>query len=194
MECESLPRPVFFEDQVLSAEDLQALEDHERAAMARRSLLLGWGIVRGMKAAIHDIPERLKIKRGFALSPLGREICLIRDLILDLRDVLAGAITDPCDPKKWREIGAGQRKEMLYLAIRYAECLMTCVASTSEQGGTRPTRIGESFEIGFLADVPFGEDDGWVILAKVMFADRGRILEIDNGMRRKICWCEDVPE
>ena len=90
-------RPRYFDRQVLRAEDLgleQAEIDRRRRQLSR--FLHGWGVVAGFAldaAAMSSDPERppdeslsgteLRVRAGFAVTPLGTEIFLPEDVVLD---------------------------------------------------------------------------------------------------------------
>ena len=94
-----LDRPRDFDRQLLIAEDLsleQGFADRRLALLARH--LLGWGVAAGFELSTRPPspaagPVDLAVSPGYALTPLGDEVYLPQEVVID--DIVA-AIIDAC--------------------------------------------------------------------------------------------------
>jgi hypothetical protein len=95
LEC--LCRPRFFAGQLLSEEDLRALDHYviEKNKLHNR-YLHGWGVVCGLDVLCHECKGWLTIKQGYALDPCGNDIIVCKDYPFDV----CAAINKCCDRKR----------------------------------------------------------------------------------------------
>lgn len=111
-----LDRPLYFDRQLLIADDLsleQGFEDRRLALLARN--VLGWGVASGFRLSTRPpspVPDGvdLVISPGFALTPLGDEVYLPQDVVIDdIAAVMARICGTPADCTIVEE-GAGNAK------------------------------------------------------------------------------------
>jgi hypothetical protein len=95
LEC--LCRPRFFAGQLLSEEDLRALDHYviEKNKLHNR-YLHGWGVVCGLEVLCHECKGWVTIKQGYALDPCGNDIIVCKDYPFDV----CAAINKCCDRKR----------------------------------------------------------------------------------------------
>src|ERR1700730_4809182 len=95
LEC--LCRPRFFAGQLLSEEDLRALDHYivEKNKLHNR-YLHGWGVVCGLEVVCHECKGWVIIKSGYALDPCGNDIIVCEDYCFDL----CAKIRECCDRKR----------------------------------------------------------------------------------------------
>jgi hypothetical protein len=90
-----LDRPLYFDRQLLIAEDLsleQGFADRRLALLARHTL--GWGVAAGFQLTTRPpAPGDLAVSPGYALTPLGDEVYLAQEIVI--ADI-AAAIVDAC--------------------------------------------------------------------------------------------------
>jgi hypothetical protein len=125
LEC--LCRPRFFAGQLLSEEDLRALDHYiiEKNKLHNR-YLHGWGVVCGLEVLCHECKGWVNIKQGYALDPCGNDIILCQDTPFDV----CAAINKCCERKRkdWDcEPMAGPSpdcsdvEQSWYITLRYRE-------------------------------------------------------------------------
>jgi hypothetical protein len=94
-----LDRPLYFDRQLLIADDLsleQGFEDRRLSLLARN--VLGWGVAAGFGLSTRPLSPAaagvdLAISPGFALTPLGDEVYLSQEAVID---DIAAAIAEAC--------------------------------------------------------------------------------------------------
>lgn len=96
-----LRRPVFFDRQSLTAEDLNCLVEYVRAERRRHNrTVVGWGVTGGLEVAADEAePWTLRIGRGHAIARSGTEIELLRADSFDICEAVRTCIDlpDPCE-------------------------------------------------------------------------------------------------
>lgn len=99
-----LDRPLYFDRQLLVAEDLsleQGFEDRRLALLARN--VVGWGVAAGFQLSTRPLSPvaaglDLAISPGFALTPLGDEVYLSQEVVIDdITAAMAAACGTPAD-------------------------------------------------------------------------------------------------
>ncbi len=142
LEC--LCRPRFFAGQLLSEEDLRALDHYviEKNKLHNR-YLHGWGVVCGLEVLCHECKGWVNIKQGYALDPCGNDIIVCKDYPFDV----CAAINKCCDRKRkdWEcEPMAGPPPDCSdvpqcwYITLRYREFEsrgITALKSSSQSSG-----------------------------------------------------------
>lgn len=158
-----LERVNYFPRQLLTADDLVADQEYFIAKLRRHNRYLhGWGVVCGLNISVAPTaqsPWQIQIGAGYALGPYGDEIYVPNPVLLDLAQCGPGASTDPCDPGSLLQSGLSKTGIVLYIAIRYEECLSRPVrvlpgGCGCSDSGCEPSRITDSYEIQCLADLP----------------------------------------
>src|SRR5262245_23945563 len=107
-----ITRPVFSENQILSAADVNGIVNHARGALARHGRILhSWGIASGLQLQAEERQDNsgnyveVTVSPGIAIDGRGREIVVTEDFRLseDLFDQLnvAQSVTDPSNPPKY---------------------------------------------------------------------------------------------
>jgi hypothetical protein len=125
LEC--LCRPRFFAGQLLSEEDLRALDHYliEKNKLHNR-YVHGWGVVCGLEVVCHPCRGWVTIKSGYAIDPCGNDIIVCEDYSFDL----CARIRECCDRKRnrWECEPMGPRPEdcqdieqCWYVTLRYRE-------------------------------------------------------------------------
>jgi hypothetical protein len=156
----ALERVRYFQRQLLTAEDMVADQEYFRQKLRRHNRFLhGWGVVCGLEvvaAPTEADPWRVRIGPGYALSPQGDEIFVGEAVHLDLEECGPGASTDPCEPGLLH--GRPGARGVLYVAIRYAECVARPVRSAVSCGcdelSCEYSRVRDSFEVQCLSELP----------------------------------------
>jgi hypothetical protein len=142
LEC--LCRPRFFAGQLLSEEDLRALDHYviEKNKLHNR-YLHGWGVVCGLEVLCHECKGWVTIKQGYALDPCGNDIIVCKDYPFDL----CAKIKECCDRKRkdWEcEPMAGPPpdctdvEQCWFVTLRYREFEsrgITALQSSSQSSG-----------------------------------------------------------
>ncbi len=209
----ALERVRYFQRQLLTADDMLTDQDYFREKMRRHNRLLhGLGVVCGLEvtaAPTAEAPWRVRISEGYALGPQGDEISVAGDVFLDLARCGPGVTTDPCDPGRLH--GDAAARGILYVAIRYAECLTRPVRSAAACGCDdllcEYSRVRDSYELECLTEpppmpeapdlcarkplpCPPCPEEPWVVLARVALPDslEDNVAngQIDHGVRRTL--------
>lgn len=134
----ALQRVRYFPGQLVTADDLRQDQDYLRERLRRQNLQLhGWGLVCGL--VVEAEAGLLRIKPGYAISPLGDDIFV--DQVVELRMV------DLDLPSSG------------YVAIRYTECATKPVrmmpdTCACDETACEYSRIQDGFQIDFLAKLP----------------------------------------
>lgn len=142
-------RPVFSENQILAAADVNGIVNHARTARSRHNQHLhDWGIAHGLELVAEDRTDtsgaykEVSLAPGVAIDGHGREIVLTEThrLSEDLFDQLnvAESVTDPADPPQYPVFLLARDQQQQRSAMAPSACL-----------GSEPTRTVEGFEITF---------------------------------------------
>lgn len=142
-------RPVFSENQILSAADVNSIVNHARNAAARHNRYLhSWGIATGLELVAETREGsggshvEVTLNPGLAINGNGREILVgeSQRLSEDLFDQLniAESVTDPATPPRYPVLLIGRDKAQQGSALAPSLCQ-----------DNSPTRTLESFEITF---------------------------------------------
>jgi len=95
LEC--LCRPRFFAGQLLSEEDLRALDHYIIGKNKLHNRYVhGWGVVCGLEVVCHQCRGWVTIKSGYAIDPCGNDIIVCEDYSFDL----CARIRECCDRKR----------------------------------------------------------------------------------------------
>jgi hypothetical protein len=161
----SLERVRFYQRQLVTAADLNQLQDYLRARLRRHNRLMhGWGVVCGGEVAPAAADWSVTIPPLYALGPQGDEIVVDEPLTVDLRREgldghAASACHDPADP--WCSSVQVARKPgtPLYLAVAYAECPARPVrvqpaGCGCEDGQCEYSRIRDGHAVRVLTELP----------------------------------------
>lgn len=162
-----LERVRYFPRQLLTADDMRAEQEYLRQRQRRfNRFVIGWGVACGLEVVFDPKrPNEVRVCPGYAIGPWGDEIYVPEAVTVEF----GGRFTDPEDPcepspramgRPWR--GASPLSSAgltIYVAIRYAECLVRPVRTTAPGCGCDETaceysRVRDSFEIDFLRALP----------------------------------------
>ena len=129
----------FFAGRLLTAKDFTAEQDYLLGRLRRHNRLLhSSGVVEGLQvsATSDTSAPRVTVGPGYALDPLGNEICVCVAAVL------------PLPPKG----------TSLHVVICHRECLTDPVPVSSDPAGpdstTKPSRIADTFELLLTAALP----------------------------------------
>jgi len=142
-------RPIFSENQILSAADVNGIVNHARDASARHNRYLhDWGIADGLTLTAEEREDtagtymEVSVAPGVALDGNGREIVVAEAFRLseDLFDQLnvAESVTDPNNPPQYPVFILGRDQSQQGTAMAPAICQ-----------GSASTRTVEGFEVTF---------------------------------------------
>ncbi len=125
LEC--LCRPRFFPGQILTADDLNRLEQYlvEKNKLHNR-YLHGWGVVCGLEVVCHPCPGYVTVHGGYALSPCGEDIIVCREEVVNVCDLIARCRppAQPMDcvpPRPQEDPRCKEQVEEWILAVCYDE-------------------------------------------------------------------------
>jgi len=161
-------RPVFFDGQLLTSDDLQALVAYTRGKnRLHNRYLVGSGVVCGLEVVCsRAAPGSVVVRSGYALDCCGNDIVVACDQQVDLMGLIAGlsgdGCADPCPPPA-TDTGqqAGPRPRRYELVVEYAETpgdLVAPYASGNESSrACEPTRWNEGYR--FALRCPDGRCD-----------------------------------
>jgi hypothetical protein len=142
LEC--LCRPRFYAGQLLTEEELNALDRYvvEKNKLHNR-YLHGWGVVCGLEVRCDPCGSHVIVPPGYALSPCGEDIVVCRDQPVDVCDLIKQC-RPPKGPDCTPRVAAGadpcqSQPQQWVLAIRYAE---TLARSTRPLGVSRDPVCG----------------------------------------------------
>lgn len=160
-----LERTRFFPRQLITPDDLTQDQIYFREKMRRHNRLLhGWGVVCGARVRQGQGTCEVVIEPGYILGPFGDEIVIDQEVTVDLcRESLDGNAVSPCgdllDP--WcSDVRVNRRAgQVLYLAVKYAECRSRPVRVPANGCGCNEqeceySRIRDSFAIKVLTSLP----------------------------------------
>jgi hypothetical protein len=161
----SLERVRFFQRQLITAADLNQVQDYLRAQNRRHNRMMhGWGVVCGCEVSPGKDDYTVVIQPGYVLGPQGDEIVVDGPLTVDLRREgldgnAAGSCMDVNDP--WCSGVQVERHAgtPLYLAVAYAECPSHPVrvqpaGCGCDDGNCEYSRIRDGFAIRVLENLP----------------------------------------
>jgi hypothetical protein len=142
-------RPIFSENQILSAADVNGIVTHARGARERHNRFLhSWGIAFGLELTTQDRQDtsgkfvEVSVQPGIAIDGTGREIVVTEAFRLseDLFDQLnvAENITDPDNPPKYPVFILGRDQRQQPSAMSRSACFRN-----------EPSRTAEGYEITF---------------------------------------------
>jgi hypothetical protein len=142
-------RPIFSENQILSAADVNGIVNHARDAMARHDRYLhSWGIANGLELTGTEREDtagkylEVTLSPGIAIDGTGREIVVadeqrLSEVLFDQLNI-AESVSDPNDPPRYPVYLLGRDEKMQSVSTSAAFC-----------AGTGSTRTIEGFEITF---------------------------------------------
>ena len=185
----TLERVRYFPRQLITADDMRAEQEWVRQKRRLHTRMLhGFGVVCGlsvMAPSQDDPPRQVTICPGYAATPQGDEVAVCEPTALDLG---SGATDpEPCgDPWPCPPRGAmpGKDDQVVFVAIRYAECLTRPVrvhpaGCGCDTAGCERSRIRESFELTVLWELPQShvnarkEDLAWRAMVKAAGGEAG---------------------
>ncbi len=196
----------YFSRQLITAEDMRAEQEYILNKLRRHNRMLhGTGVVCGLEvsdATDTEHPQRVAVTCGYALTPLGDEVCVTRVSYLDL--ATCGTTSgDPCLPVTSSSMvttSANTPRGDVFVGVCYDECPSRPVRVTAAGCGcgdsscdysrtadgwrlscwpvpedwTRPSRPGTCADaIDMLSTCPGAPDHECVILARVSFSTTG---------------------
>lgn len=141
--CVGLERVRFYSRQVVTAEDLNAQEDYQRARLRRHNVYLhGFGIVCGLGVTIPKQGFVISVEAGYALSPCGDEVCVPKAFEWDLEKELVAQL--PCPPRDLEG-------KLLVVGVRPVDCPTGAVRVAADrcgcdEGRCEFSRIRETYE------------------------------------------------
>jgi hypothetical protein len=157
---------------LVEPDDLSQDTIYLRDKMRRHNRLLhGWGVVCGcnvrpaLDAAGVAVPWCFKLETGCCLGPYGDDIVVPAEATLDVRKVdvegnLAAACGEPSDPWCAEVVVPRPAGELLYLAIRYDECLSRPIRSLDDCGcgcgdqDCQYSRVRDGYALKLLRELP----------------------------------------
>lgn len=163
--CSPLERVRYFPRQCINAEDMRMAHEYLYEKMRRHNRFLhGWGVVCGLLVEPTNNADsnwQITICPGYALTPQGDEIYLCEPVHFDLKtgaqEPETCTVKWPCPPEG--AMPSTKQRSIVYLAIRFAECLSRPVRIHSagcgcDEAGCEYSRIRDSFEIKLLWKLP----------------------------------------
>lgn len=133
-DCNEFVRPRFFDGMLLTADDFQTQQEYHRNKLRMHNRCFhGCRIACGLEVNFRR--NNVYIEPGMALDCQGNELVL-------------------CDPVK---VSLPSRKMRFFLTVSYSEIEMNPVpvfTSGCDSDSTEPSRIQESFELGWTARFP----------------------------------------
>ena len=161
-----LERVRYFPRQLLTADDMAVEQDYFRQKLRRHNRYLhGWGVVCGCTievAPTATLPWQVRVCPGYAVGPQGDDILIDDCVLFDLKTGLQPP--DPCTVK-WPCPPTGEMpstesgRNLVYLAVRYAECYTRPVRVHPAGCGCDETsceysRVRDAFELKLLWQLP----------------------------------------
>lgn len=170
----TLERVRYFPRQLIKAEDMRAEQDYFVDKMRRHNRHLhGWGVVCGLDVTPpgkSDPITQVTICPGYLVTPQGDDVHLHDAVTFDV--ALGAQVPEPtCEPWPCPPRGKmpGERGlRVIFLAVRYAECLSRPVhvhpagcGCGCGSNGCEHSRISESFEVKALWELPQSHIDAY---------------------------------
>jgi hypothetical protein len=166
-EDSALERVRYYPRQLLTADDLATDQDYHRQKARRHNRFLhGWGVVCGLEvkaAPEKGRPWRVQVCPGYAVTPQGDEIRITEAVALDLATG-AQSTPDPCAeawpcPPTGTMPGGPGKVALVYVAVRYAECLtrperVLAAGCGCDETSCELSRVREAFELRVLWELP----------------------------------------
>lgn len=142
-------RPIFSENQILSAADVNSIVNHAKDARSRHNRYLhSWGIAEGLQLQTEKLQDssgtylEVNVTPGVAIDGNGREIVVPEAFRLseDVFDQLnvAESVTDPNNPPKYPVFLFGRDKRQQDSSMKQSACF-----------GSEPTRTLEGYDYTF---------------------------------------------
>lgn len=180
-------RPVFFDGQLLTSDDLQALVTYSRGKhRLHNRYVVGSGVVCGLEVVCsRTAPGSVVVRSGYALDCCGNDIVVACDQQVDLMELVArlsgDGCTDPCPPPT----DAGEQGKpcprRYELVIEYTETagdLVAPYASGNESSrACEPTRYQEGYRFSLRCPDGRSDDPSGLVRALACCADAKRHLE-----------------
>lgn len=157
-----LERVRYYPRQLLTVEDMQVEQEYFRQKTRRHNRMLhGWGVVCGLSVSASPgdgLPWQVRIEDGYALSPQGDEIYVPDPICYDLAKCSMVSGEEQCEPGRPAP-RPNERRQSVYLAIRYRECPTRPVRTQPggcgcDDNGCEHSRIRDDFELGCLFELP----------------------------------------
>lgn len=152
LEC--LCRPRFFAGQILTDEDLNALQNYliEKNRLHNR-YLHGWGVVCGLEVRCHACDNYVTVETGYALSPCGDDIIVCRQDTVDVCALIGQCRRvdrryPECEPPRPTDTNCAGVTEDWVLAICYDEKTARRVTPLRGGGGMGGCRCGGAGSCG----------------------------------------------
>jgi hypothetical protein len=148
----TVARPVYFQRQNVSAEDLNVLFSHDAAEWRQHNLSQhGCGVVCGLAVHWGEVGKTVRVTPGYAVGPQGDEILVPEEQTIAVD--CTGLDCDEClDPSQQCSENA------VYIAIRYTTEPSCQRPISPERCAAKedclPVRICDSFEIGCRSEKP----------------------------------------
>ncbi len=127
----------YFSRQLITAEDMRAEQEYFLNKLRRHNRMLhGSGVVCGLEvsdASDSAHPQRVAVSCGYALTPLGDEVCVTKLSYLDV-DTCGMTSGDPCLPTTSSSVvttSAGTTRGDVFVGVCYAECASRPVRVTA---------------------------------------------------------------
>jgi hypothetical protein len=164
-------RPRYYPRQLITPVEMTLEQTYFRDKLRRHNRLFhGWGVLCGAEVcAVRNSTGdgweswKVRVRSGYALAPIGEEIVISKERILDLRvtsaiggpEDLSSEIIDP-----WcRPVYQDNLPEWVYVAVRYRETMTRPVRAQPVGCGYSDTsceysRICDGYEFGILSNCP----------------------------------------
>jgi hypothetical protein len=138
-------RPVYFQRQHVTAEDLNALFEHETAEWREHDRSQhGCGVVCGLAVHWVEVGKTVRVTPGYAVGPQGDEILVAEEQVVAVD--CAGPAVDDCE-----DGGCDGCESAVYIAIRYTtedSCQRPIPPERcAPKDDCLPVRVRDSFEI-----------------------------------------------
>lgn len=164
--CSTLERVHYFTRQLMTADDMIVEQEYFREKLRRHNRYLhGWGVTCGCAVfadPTSEMPWRVKICPGYAVSPQGDEIAICQSTYFNLAGDWNKA-DDPC-AKPWPcppagPFGGSEEDHRVFLAVRYAECnarpvRIHPVGCSCSDAACEYSRIRDDFQLALLWELP----------------------------------------
>lgn len=163
--------PHYYPRQLITPVEMTLEQTYFRDKHLRHNRMLhGWGVVCGAEVcAVRNAegngwePWKVRVQAGYALGPMGHEIAISKERVLDLRvasaiggaDSLSGEMVDPwCRPVYQENL-----PEWVYVAVRYREVMTRQVrvqpaGCGCDDSSCEYSRICDGYEFGILPTCP----------------------------------------
>jgi hypothetical protein len=159
----SLERTRFYGGQIVTPDDLTQDQRWIRDKLRRHNRMLhGWGVVCGARVRTGAKASEVIVEHGYVLGPFGDEIVIDRDVTVDVCHEgldASDACIDSSDPWCADVRINRQQGQVLYLAVRYAECDTRPVRTYAglcgcDEAGCEYSRTRDTFALRLLTQLP----------------------------------------